>query len=226
MIMSGGMQCASKSYNLFRISPSLVGDCSRSISSAMLSMYFSQSACFTSCFGSKGYIVTRAASRVRRALRRLPCACNASRSANSLGSVSASLRAVWCSTMAICSAEGAAMRTQRQRERMGAITRQALLHVIMMRQVVMYFSIVRRRACCASLERLSTSLSTTTLNGFQSLGSPDEEVGSGAEAAISLIISCTTSLSRLPASPGLSSMWCGLERMEISTVVLPTLNCL
>ena len=65
---------------------------------------------------------------------------------------------------AISSCDGAAIRKQRQRERIGAMTLHGLLHTRMSLHVAEYFSIVRRSPCCAGLLSRSTSLSTTTLN--------------------------------------------------------------
>lgn len=52
----------------------------------------------------------------------------------------------------------------RQRLRIGPITLEVEVEHKMRRQVPMYFSIVRRRACWASFVSLSTSVSNTTEN--------------------------------------------------------------
>ena len=165
--------------------------------------------------------------------RRLRSQLAEMRIASSCGSFSPSLVATLCRTDAISSCDGAAIRKQRQRERIGAMTLHGLLHTRMSLHVAEYFSIVRRSPCCAGLLSRSTSLSTTTLKAggaavLPSLGA----VMIGADDAISLMSSCTTSLtgykrragvgearvawrarvrarahrSRMPASDGLSSM--------------------
>lgn len=58
--------------------------------------------------------------------------------------------------------EGAATRIRRQRDLIGAINLEVLFAQSMIRMFVMYFSIVRRSAACASLVRESASLITTT----------------------------------------------------------------
>lgn len=55
------------------------------------------------------------------------------------------------------------------------------------RHAALYFSIVRRSDCCATLESLSTSLSTTILKPFLPVAA-----SIGLLLAISLRISCTT----------------------------------
>jgi len=55
----------------------------------------------------------------------------------------------------------------------GRLAREALLQQRMRRQAAEYFSMVRRRLCCASRLRRSTSLSTSTLNPFL----PFESIG-------------------------------------------------
>ncbi len=108
------------------------------------------------------------------------------------------------STPHTSSCVGAATRRQMHRDRIGAITLLGLVQQSSSRHVPTYFSIVRRSPCCAARERRSTSLSTTTLKWFDALSPP---VITGADCAISLMSSCTTSRSRTPASLGLSSMW-------------------
>eukprot|EP00967_Tisochrysis_lutea_P051045 scaffold62912_cov32-Tisochrysis_lutea.AAC.1 len=71
-----------------------------------------------------------------------------------------------------------------------------------------------------SLNR-STSLRTTTLKPSWPSALPPR---TGAVCAISLITSCTTSRSRLPASLGLSSIWCGEESSVSSMLLEPILN--
>jgi len=57
---------------------------------------------------------------------------------------------------------GAATRTKRQRLRIGAMSRLVLFAQRMIRMLDMYFSIVRRRAACASRDSESASLIITT----------------------------------------------------------------
>ena len=52
----------------------------------------------------------------------------------------------------------------RQRLLIGAINREVLLAQSMMRKLVMYFSMVRRSAACASRESVSASLMMTTVS--------------------------------------------------------------
>ena len=61
-----------------------------------------------------------------------------------------------------CSSVGAATRTSRHRERIGAMILLVLLAHRMRRMLVMYFSIVRRSAACASRVSESASLMITT----------------------------------------------------------------
>ena len=58
---------------------------------------------------------------------------------------------------------GAGTRMSRQRERMGAMSLLVLLAQRMRRMLDMYFSIVRRRAACASRVKESASCITTTM---------------------------------------------------------------
>lgn len=60
------------------------------------------------------------------------------------------------------SGAGAATRMRRQRLLIGAMSRLVLLAQRMIRMLDMYFSIVRRRAACASRDRESASLMMTT----------------------------------------------------------------
>jgi hypothetical protein len=88
-----------------------------------------------------------------------------------------------------------------------------------------YFSIVRRSACCAGLLRRSTSLRTTTLNIGVFAAPASDALTTGADCAISLMTSCTTSRSRMPASEGLSSMWWAEQtRVRSMGAELPNLN--
>ena len=191
------------------------------------------------------------ASRVRTARRRLRSDARAIRSASAGGHLTPSLCATASSTDDTSSTVGAATRRQRQRERIGAITLHGLVHTRSSRHVAVYlegwrrlgelraencarrpdelraelraaahFSIVRRSACCAGFDMRSTSLRTTTLNAGPAPATTD------ADCAISLITSCTTSRSRVPASLGLSSMWCDEHTSVRSTGVAeaPTLK--
>ena len=192
------------------------------------------------------------ASRVRTARRRLRSDARAIRSASAGGHLTPSFCATASSTDDTSSTVGAATRRQRQRERIGAITLHGLVHTRSSRHVAVYlgekrraarriarrelraaadelraelraaahFSIVRRSACCAGFDMRSTSLRTTTLNAGPAPATTD------ADCAISLITSCTTSRSRVPASLGLSSMWCDEHTSVRSTGVAeaPTLK--
>lgn len=60
------------------------------------------------------------------------------------------------------SSVGAFTRTFKQRDRIASVTFEELLQHKIRRQEALYFSIVLRRECWASLESLSTSLSTNT----------------------------------------------------------------
>jgi hypothetical protein len=60
---------------------------------------------------------------------------------------------------------GAATRMSRHRLFIGAISRLVLLAQSIIRMFEVYFSIVRRKAACASRESESASLITTTKNG-------------------------------------------------------------
>ena len=62
----------------------------------------------------------------------------------------------------ICCLAGAGTRTPRHRLRMAGMTLEVELAQRIMRQEAMYFSMVRRSPCCASLLSLSASVSTTT----------------------------------------------------------------
>ena len=64
--------------------------------------------------------------------------------------------------------EGAGTLTGKHRLRIAGITLLELLQHKMSRHVAMYFSMVRRSACWASLVNLSTSSSTTTAQGQNS----------------------------------------------------------
>lgn len=57
---------------------------------------------------------------------------------------------------------GAFIRIFKQRERMASVTLEELLQHRISRQDALYFSIVLRRECCASLESLSTSFNMRT----------------------------------------------------------------
>mmetsp|Transcript_43533 Transcript_43533/g.104558 ORF Transcript_43533/g.104558 Transcript_43533/m.104558 type:complete len:207 (-) Transcript_43533:138-758(-) len=206
MTRSAGMQLASSSYSLPLTLSSCLGLCSNSTSSATALMKSCQSGSCTGCDSLKGYCCTLHDSRVRTLRRRLRSQLAEMRIASSSGSLSPSLVATLCRTAAISSWVGAAIRKQRQRERIGAMTLHGLLQTRMSLHVAEYFSIVRRSPCCAGLLSRSTSLSTTTLKAGGALLPSFPEVMIGADDAISLMSSCTTSRSRMPASDGLSSM--------------------
>lgn len=68
------------------------------------------------------------------------------------------------STAQISVSDGAATRTRSVRDLIGAMIFDVLFASNMSRRLGLYFSIVRRRAACASRVRWSASLITTTLN--------------------------------------------------------------
>mmetsp|Transcript_9354 Transcript_9354/g.28140 ORF Transcript_9354/g.28140 Transcript_9354/m.28140 type:complete len:246 (-) Transcript_9354:604-1341(-) len=185
-ITSAGMQLISSSYNLPRTVYSIFGVCSFKQSPTISWIYSSQSARATGCPSEKGYCCTRATSRARRARRKSRPEVAAMREARALGRSSDSFLATAISTSQISADVGALTRTHRQRLRTGSMTREALLQHSTRRQAAEYFSIVRRRLCCASRLRRSTSLNTSTLKLFF----PFESMG--LLRAISLMISCTT----------------------------------
>mmetsp|Transcript_25927 Transcript_25927/g.58908 ORF Transcript_25927/g.58908 Transcript_25927/m.58908 type:complete len:204 (-) Transcript_25927:285-896(-) len=203
MMSSGGMQLESSSYSLLRILRSCLGDCSCSTSSAMAPMYSCQSGRLIRWLSLKGYCCTLQASSVSNARRKFRSHASEIRMASGGGSFNPSLCATWLSTVQISSCDGAAMRMQTQRERMGAITLHGLVQQRSSLHVPMYFSMVRRSACCAGLLSRSTSFRTTILK--PAVASAAVAI-TGADCAISLITSCTTSRSRMPASDGFSSM--------------------
>jgi hypothetical protein len=79
------------------------------------------------------------------------------------GKVSLSFLATYSKTPVISSAVGAATRTRRHRDLIGAMSLDVELAQRMIRILAMYFSIVRRSAACASRERESASLMITTV---------------------------------------------------------------
>mmetsp|Transcript_91835 Transcript_91835/g.239444 ORF Transcript_91835/g.239444 Transcript_91835/m.239444 type:complete len:248 (+) Transcript_91835:604-1347(+) len=118
--------------------------------------------------------------------------------ANSGASFTFSFCATFCSTARTSSAEGAGTRTGRHRLLSGAMIFETLSQVRMIRHVFMNFSIVRRSAACASVDRQPASSMTTTLKGCPPMG------GCWATSLISCMI---TALSLLPMSEGVTERW-------------------
>ena len=127
------------------------------------------------------YDCTFKASRTRMALRRLPFESSAIFPPTSGGKSNGTFFATYARTVFIydkgnvreesiqhrtgtrtSSASGAATRINRHRLLIGEIRRLVLLAQRMIRMLDMYFSIVLRRAACASRDRESASLITTT----------------------------------------------------------------
>jgi hypothetical protein len=95
-------------------------------------------------------------------LRKFREDCAAILAAKAGGSVNPSLEDTVCSTLIMSDCDGAETRIPRQRERTGSMTLLRLFATRIRRQVAVYFSMVRRRAACASLVSLSTSESNNT----------------------------------------------------------------
>lgn len=128
-----------------------------------------------------------------RALRRLRSLFSAKRTARASGKFTPSLDATFCRIVVICGFQviahettsnrhkhshqhkqkhtsptfGAATRTNKHRLRIGEITLPVPLQHRIMRKLPMYFSMVRRKPCWASLERRSASLMMTTLKRWR-----------------------------------------------------------
>mmetsp|Transcript_20953 Transcript_20953/g.34604 ORF Transcript_20953/g.34604 Transcript_20953/m.34604 type:complete len:321 (+) Transcript_20953:553-1515(+) len=222
--ISAGMQLLNSSYSLPRTLSNCFGVCSLSTSSATAPMKSCQSGSWIGCCSVNGYCCTLHASSVRMARRRLRSLLFEMRIASVGGSLRPSLCATWPSTLQTSSCEGAGIRKHKQRDRIGAITLHGLVQHSNKRQVPTYFSMVRRSACCAGLLSRSTSLRTTILNPLATEVPSAPPLSTGAVCAISLMSSCTTSRSRIPASLGLSSMWCAEQSSVSSTLLELNLN--
>ena len=126
-----------------------------------------------------------------------------------------SLVATLRSTSLISGSVGAATRMPRHLLRRGAMILHRELAIRTSRVVAVYFSRVLRRAACASSLSWSAWFRMITLkkrpSGFLLL-------------PISLIICCTTILSRKPTSLGVMSMWKLLCSTVISAEVVPALK--
>mmetsp|Transcript_4094 Transcript_4094/g.14308 ORF Transcript_4094/g.14308 Transcript_4094/m.14308 type:complete len:206 (+) Transcript_4094:340-957(+) len=147
---------------------------------------------------------------MRSARRMLRSEARTTREQSSGGSVSPSFFATFISKSSSSGADGAGTRTATQRLRTASSTFETLLQTRTRRQLAEYLSMVRRSECCASFESLSTSLSSSSLYPRFPVTS------SGLDLAISLITSCTTYRSLLPASLGLSSTWLLLDTVVSS----------
>mmetsp|Transcript_3544 Transcript_3544/g.6780 ORF Transcript_3544/g.6780 Transcript_3544/m.6780 type:complete len:233 (+) Transcript_3544:1299-1997(+) len=220
MISVGGIQFARSSYKKPRTSRICFGDCSMHIASAMLVVNISQSGGVTVWFAVNGYCATLQDSRLRMALRKLPSLLSAIASANGSGSCSPSFFATKFSTPTTSSARGSGMRIPRHRLRSGSMIWLVVFAVRMSRQVRIYFSMVRRSACCAPRVSSSTSLRMITLKLFWPL------LSSGADSAISLIMVMITMRSDVPASLGVTSMWYWELRVDTSMALSLTLYVL
>mmetsp|Transcript_15236 Transcript_15236/g.39171 ORF Transcript_15236/g.39171 Transcript_15236/m.39171 type:complete len:239 (-) Transcript_15236:355-1071(-) len=164
MMTPAGMQCVISSYNRPRTSSSRGGDCSSKIRLAVSCRYSSQSAMGT-CWSGRRWAppCTLAASSIRMARRRLRLLRAAIRVASSGGKPMCSFFATVFSVLTMSSMVGAATRTPRHRDRIAPITLLDELQHRMYLQLDMYFSMIRRSACCASFVSLSASEITTTL---------------------------------------------------------------
>mmetsp|Transcript_11332 Transcript_11332/g.42029 ORF Transcript_11332/g.42029 Transcript_11332/m.42029 type:complete len:258 (+) Transcript_11332:171-944(+) len=200
-ITSGGTQFTNSSYRRPRICSNRFGLCSARVSLAICVTYASQSAPATTWSGVNGYCCTRHASRESKARRMFRSACSATRPASSAGKVSFSRRATSITSFSTASSEGAATLMGKHRLLTASSTFETELQIKIKRHACEYFSIVRRKPCCASFDSLSTSFKIKTLN-------PCFPVASiGLDFAISLITSCTTYLSLVPTSDGFISTW-------------------
>mmetsp|Transcript_12329 Transcript_12329/g.41709 ORF Transcript_12329/g.41709 Transcript_12329/m.41709 type:complete len:216 (+) Transcript_12329:191-838(+) len=215
MITSGGTQFTRSSYSISRAWRSACGDCLLTRSFASWVTYTSQSGACTTWSAVKGYCCALHASSMSSARRRLRLDVLATRSTSSWGAVRPSLRRTLLSTADTSWRLGAATRMPRQRLRSGSMMRDGDVQQRMRRHDWEYFSMVRRSPAWACSVSRSTSVRITTLYaGFPAAPSlppgalmPPSAVTRGLLDAISLMSSCTTTRSYVPASAGLHSMW-------------------
>mmetsp|Transcript_11 Transcript_11/g.79 ORF Transcript_11/g.79 Transcript_11/m.79 type:complete len:201 (+) Transcript_11:1775-2377(+) len=200
MMTAGGMQLVSNSYILPRTWYKRFGLCSSRISLTISLTYSSQSVSCATCSSETCCCCTLQASNDSNAFLKLRFECFATLTMRSCEHLYDSFFATSSRNCTVSSNVAPGTRIAWHLLSMASMTLEGFSQQSTSLQAELYFSMVRRRECWASLLRESTSFRMITLTPLFPVTSR------GLLLAISLITSCTTYLSRYPASLGVSSM--------------------